>query len=111
MIVLRLVFTATSLTAVALVFGTVALVCYAELNWLRHGVWPDIRLVHLFHWARINPSIANRFGISGSLQWPLWICLVGPGIVLGWISATCGRRLRRYDEARRAPLPPRRDAA
>jgi len=109
-IVLRLGWAATWLIAVALVVGAFAVAGYQQLYWYRHGIWPDLRLVHLWHWTGIDPSVANRFGAQRISQWPLWLCLIGPGIVVGWLAAKLGR-WRRRDEARRAAAPPRRDAA
>ena len=111
MFLLRLFWAATGLLALALVIGAFAVLGWQQWYWYRHGIWPQIHLVHLFQWARVNPSLAGRFGVRESLQWPLWVCLIGPGIILGWIAAKLGA-LKRRDERRRAAVPPqRRDAA
>jgi hypothetical protein len=63
-IVLRLFRTATGLIAIVLVIGGFAVVGYQYMHWYRHGVWPDLRLVDLWLWTSVDPSVrlgAQRF--------------------------------------------------
>jgi len=107
-IVLRLF---SGLIAIVLVIGALAAVGYQHMQWYRHGVWPDLRLVYLLRWTWVDPSVANSLGAQRFWQWPLWVCLIGPGILAGWLSGQCGRWIRKKDEARRAAAPHPRDAA
>jgi len=104
-IVFRLFRAATGLISVVLVIGGLAVVGYEYLHWYNHGVWPSLRLVYLWHWTWVDPSIANRLGAQRFSEWPLWVCLIGPGILAGWLSGKCGRWLRKKDEASRGAAP------
>jgi hypothetical protein len=99
-IILRLFRTVTGVIAIVLVIGGFAVVGYQYMHLYRHGVWTDLRLVYLWHWTGVDPSVANRLGAQRFWQWPLWVCLIGPGILAGWLSGACGRWLREKDEAR-----------
>ena len=101
---------AVTLVAVALLFGVVAVVGYQEIYSLRHnGVWPDLRFIDFWHWARLDPAPLGRLFGPATAQWmlhlPLWAGLVTPCIVVGWIAIKLGQWVHR-DERRRAEIPP-----
>ena len=105
MIVFRLLRTATGLIAIVLVIGGLAAAGYQYMHWSRHGVWPELRLAYLWHRTGVDPSVANRLGAQRFWQWPLWVCLIVPGVLAGWLSGKCGQWLRKKDEARRGEAP------
>ena len=104
MIVLRLFWLATTSIAVVLLLGGAGVLAYQETFWLRHNIWPDLRFVQFWQWARIDSSaigrlVGQRTGLW-ILQLPLWVGLVSPGIIIGFIAARCGRWLRRTAASR-----------
>ncbi len=104
MLLLRVCWFVTTAIAAALVLGAFAALGYQETTWLRHNYWPDLRFVQVWGWVKIDPSPIGRFIGSPNLAWilklPLWVGLMTPGIVFGFIAAKCGRWLRRTADTR-----------
>jgi len=104
MILLRIAWLVTTSVAVVLLLGSAAALGYQETTWVRHNFWPDLRFFQVWHWVKIDPAPIGRLVGPQNLAWilrlPLWVGLVTPGIVVGFVAAKCGRWLRRTADTR-----------
>ena len=99
MFLLRLGWLVMTALAAVLVLGAFAALGYQETYWLRHNYWPDLRFAQVWGWVKIDPSPLARLVGQPALRWilrlPLWVGLMAPGIVVGFIAAKLGRWTRR----------------